>query len=280
MGRIRTIKPEFFRSRSLAKVSLPARLTFQGLWCEADDHGRGIADAHIIKGVIWPLEHDITADHVANHLTELERTGHIRRYTVADDAFYEVVAWEKHQAAAYRRGVAVHPAPPEGPPEQPLHDAECKEVQDARLDVQDARLDVLEGKGREQGTGNEEAPHPASQPLVGRLSEPRHFVELVEPGGDVAVRREAHAILEEANRQSDKPLTPSETAKVRPAIKEALDAGYDPAELASAIAAAPYKTGPSIMGELRMRKRPQQRRESVGDAGLHAAAEWVQGRGA
>lgn len=269
MGRIRTIKPEFFRSRSLARVSLPARLTFQGLWCEADDHGRGIADAHIIKGVVWPLEHDITADDVANHLNELERTGHIRRYTVDGDAFYEVVAWEKHQSAAYRRGAAVHPAPPEGPPEQPLHDEACKKVQVAREDV-------LEGKGREQGTGNGEAPPEASQPLHGRLSEPRHFIELVEPSGSVAVRREAHAIIEEAERLGGQRMLPKERSQLVETVKDALRAEYDPQELAEAIAGSPYKTPNGVMAELRKRKQQPQQRRSVGDTGLSAAAQWVQ----
>lgn len=272
MGRIRTIKPEFFRSRSLAKVTLPARLTFQGLWCEADDHGRGIADPRILKGVLWALDDDMTADDVLDHLDQLERTGHIRRYEVDGDAFYEVVAWEKHQAAAYRRGVAVHPEPPPPEPEQPPHDEECK-------NVQAARPVVLEGNWEGNEDWNEEAPHDAAQPLVARISEPRHFVEHVEPSGPVAVRTETTTVLDiAAARAGDRPLLASQRRDLRPAIEEALRAGYRSDELADAIASSPVRTPRGVMAELGKRKQPtsQQRRQSVGDAGLTAANEWLQ----
>lgn len=148
MGRIRTIKPEFFRSRSLSRCSLPARLTFQGLWCEADDHGRGIADPRLIVAAVWPLDDDVTALEVESHLDELVKSGHIDLYHVDGERYYAVSSWEKHQSAAYRRGEALHPAPPA---ETSTHDESCKEVQDARPVV-------LEGKGREQGTGKPPAP--------------------------------------------------------------------------------------------------------------------------
>lgn len=161
MGRIRTLKPDFFRSRSLAKVSLEARVTFQGLWCEADDHGRGVADPRIIKGVVWPLDDNVSAEDIGALLHELADSDHIVLYEIDGERFYEVIKWAKHQSAAYRRGVNVHPAPsvvqesatctieePDGPDspadqgEPVLHDESCK-------NVQAARPIVLEGKGRE-----------------------------------------------------------------------------------------------------------------------------------
>lgn len=181
MGRIRTLKPEFFRSRSLARCCVAARLTFAGLWCEADDFGRGVADPRIVKGAIWPLEDDVTHDHVAQHLVELEATDHIVIYEVDGERFFEIVHWSEHQSAAYRRGKAQFPAPPAvqeraactperaactptpttgaAPPED-LHDEECK-------NVQLARSGVLEGKGREgNGEGNGIAPAARSRDLI------------------------------------------------------------------------------------------------------------------
>lgn len=114
MGRIRTIKPEFFRSRSLAKCPPDVRLTFAGLWTEADDHGRGIADPRILKGALWALDDDVTHAHVSAHLRMLDETGHITLYTVGDDAYFEVCNWTAHQAAAYRRGDPKFPGPDEG----------------------------------------------------------------------------------------------------------------------------------------------------------------------
>lgn len=158
MARIRTIKPEFFRSRSLAKCSRDARTTFQGLWAEADDAGRGIADARILKGSIWPLDDDLGHEDVERHLHELADTGHIKFYEVDGERYYLIINWEKHQAAAYRRGEPVHPAPPWDAP----HDDACKEVQDARVGV-------LEGKGREgneEGEGNDPAPLGCARELI------------------------------------------------------------------------------------------------------------------
>lgn len=115
MGRIRTIKPSFFRSRSLAKVTVAARLTFQGLWCEADDAGIGVADSRILKGAIWPLDDDITHETVENHLKQLAETGHINVYETDSDRYYQIVAWAAHQAPAFRRGSAKYPQPVDNP---------------------------------------------------------------------------------------------------------------------------------------------------------------------
>ena len=142
MARIRTIKPDFFRSRSLARCSIVARLTFIGLWCEADDHGRGICDARLLKAAIYPLDDDITTKVIERHLEELETTGHILIYTHAGDDFYFIHKWDKHQSAAYRRGDPIHPEPPSDLDIQEPHDQSCKKVRDARPIV-------LEGKGRE-----------------------------------------------------------------------------------------------------------------------------------
>lgn len=148
MARIRSLKPEFFRSKSLARCSFGARLTFQGLWCEADDYGRGEAEPRVLAGVIWPLDDDIGWEEVEGHLVELVREKRIVLYEVDGDRYYEIPSWEEHQAAAYRRGKAQHPAPTPDTPEQESHDQSCKEVQAAPPMV-------LEGNW-ELGTGNEE----------------------------------------------------------------------------------------------------------------------------
>ncbi len=111
MSRARIIKPDFFQSRSLARVSRDARLTFIGLWTEADAEGRGIAHPAILRGRIWPLDVDITDAVVVSHLYELASTGHITVYESDGDAFFAVVSWHKHQSAAYRTGESKLPAP-------------------------------------------------------------------------------------------------------------------------------------------------------------------------
>jgi hypothetical protein len=158
MSRIRTLKPTRFTSRSLAKCPRDARTTFEGMWCEADDHGRGIADARLLKGAIWPLDDDITFLHVSAFIDVLAATGHIRLYAVDGEAYYEVTNWEKHQAAAYRRGEAKYPPFSAGQPLESL---------DAHESVQESAAGTQMGAGtgnREQGTGNRDST--AASPAV------------------------------------------------------------------------------------------------------------------
>jgi len=135
-------------------------MTFQGLWCEADDHGRGIADHRLLKGTLWPLDDEVDADAVGHHLDQLEETGHVRLYAVGGERYYEIVEWEKHQSASHRRGESLHPLPPaETPDGDTTHDQSCKKVQDA-LPVmpESARVRARAGGAvsSEQGTGNRE----------------------------------------------------------------------------------------------------------------------------
>nr|AMP54241.1 hypothetical protein [uncultured bacterium]AMP54331.1 hypothetical protein [uncultured bacterium]AMP54391.1 hypothetical protein [uncultured bacterium]AMP54429.1 hypothetical protein [uncultured bacterium] len=111
--RIRSLKPEFFRSESLSKVTPLARMTFMGLWTEADDYGRGIANPRIVKGALWSLDDDITVDVVTMHLNTLASTGHINLYKEQGDekVYFVVNKFVEHQSAAFRRGKAKYPDP-------------------------------------------------------------------------------------------------------------------------------------------------------------------------
>jgi hypothetical protein len=128
MARSRILKAEFFRSRSLARCTIPARLTFVGLWAEADDRGRGVADPRVLKGSVWPLDDDVTPAVIADHLCQLVHTAHIRLYTSEEEVFYDVIRWDKHQAAAYRRGEPKYPDPNDSTVCTFLHADECKKV--------------------------------------------------------------------------------------------------------------------------------------------------------
>lgn len=153
MGRIRTIKPEFFQSRSLAQCPIEARLTFAGLWTQADDHGRGRADPRLLKGQLWPLDDDCTFLHLSAHLDVLAETGHIRLYEVDGEPYYEILHWSEHQAPAYRRGAARYPSPPKG--SSGLHDSARQDVQENEGACREVQKSAGSGSG-EQGTGNED----------------------------------------------------------------------------------------------------------------------------
>lgn len=100
MARIRSVKPDFFTSETILKLSHAARLTFIGLWTYADDTGRGRDDARIIKGALWSLEDRITHIEVAQHLDELAAVGLICRYAAGGKRYLHITGWDEHQKVA------------------------------------------------------------------------------------------------------------------------------------------------------------------------------------
>jgi len=115
MGRTRTIKPAFFRSKSLAGCSPLARLLFVGLWTEADDEGRGVAEPRILAAALFPW--DAPSDEaVTAWLDELVATDHIVIYEARGTYYFAVKRFREHQSAAYRRGTSTLPEPPDNPP--------------------------------------------------------------------------------------------------------------------------------------------------------------------
>ena len=81
--RIRSIKPEFWRSDDIAQLDISARLTFIGLWSYVDDNGVGsdllslVADLYAADLARNPQE---TLDRVSCNLHELSDGGQIVRY--------------------------------------------------------------------------------------------------------------------------------------------------------------------------------------------------------
>lgn len=94
--RIRTIKPEFWESESLSRVSREARLLFVGLFSCCDDHGRTRAHSRILASRLYPFDEDALSL-LEGWLSELESIGCIRRYMVDGETFLEIPKWLNHQ---------------------------------------------------------------------------------------------------------------------------------------------------------------------------------------
>lgn len=97
MARIRTIKPDFFTSLTVAELSAAARLTFIGLWTHVDDEGRCVDEPRLIAAAIWPLDDSTGAATVERHLEDIERLGLIVRYRVNGRRYLQVSGWDEHQ---------------------------------------------------------------------------------------------------------------------------------------------------------------------------------------
>jgi hypothetical protein len=99
--RIRSIKPEFWRSDDINVLDVPDRLLFIGLWSYVDDNGVGQDKLSSVAADLFAgdLERDPseTFARVSRGLQNLSEAGRITRYTVDGKAFLYVNNWEKHQ---------------------------------------------------------------------------------------------------------------------------------------------------------------------------------------
>lgn len=116
--RIRSIKPEFWRSTDISGLAIEDRLLFIGIWSYVDDNGVGFDKLSAITADLFAddLEEDPqgTFARVSRGLQHLSASGRILRYTVENTKYLSVVNWSKHQRID-RPGKARHPQYPGDP---------------------------------------------------------------------------------------------------------------------------------------------------------------------
>lgn len=99
--RIRSIKPEFWRSEDISRLSIEDRLLFIGLWSYVDDNGVGQDRESLVAADLFAddLSRDPrdTLARVSGGLERLSEAGRIVRYTVDGRAYLAVTNWERHQ---------------------------------------------------------------------------------------------------------------------------------------------------------------------------------------
>ncbi len=99
--RIRSIKPEFWRSDDIAALDLSTRLLFIGLWSYVDDNGVGVDRLSSITADLFAP--DLARDPrdtfatVSRGLQKLSEASLITRYTVSGRDFLHISTWAKHQ---------------------------------------------------------------------------------------------------------------------------------------------------------------------------------------
>ena len=99
--RIRSIKPEFWRSDDIDALDWDTRLVFIGLWSYVDDNGVGIYKMSNIVSDLFasdfyrdPTE---TLSRVSEALQRLESRSMIDLYRVGDREYIYITNWERHQ---------------------------------------------------------------------------------------------------------------------------------------------------------------------------------------
>jgi hypothetical protein len=191
MARIRSIKPEFFTSLTIADLPLSARLTFIGLWTYVDDNGVGPADPRLIRAAIWPLEE--TPDILQRTREDLQRLQEARLITLYEASGRPLVyvnSWDEHQKVSHPRKPRFL-TPHELPHVPDQHSSDSPEdLPSPPEDRQSAPEDDAPEQGagsREQGKGIEGNPEPPAsgetspRPDVERVCE--HLAAVIEKGG-------------------------------------------------------------------------------------------------
>jgi hypothetical protein len=164
--RIRSIKPEFWRSEDIAALAWPTRLLFVGLWSYVDDNGVGRDHAKLIKADLFALEEDPreTLATVSRGLQELSEGGQIARYDVGGKPFLYINAWEDHQRID-KPNKARYPLPT-------CEDAVIR--QSFASVSRESREDLAPGAGEQ---GNRGAGEQGTTLLLDKSSEPDRFDE-------------------------------------------------------------------------------------------------------
>lgn len=166
--RIRSIKPEFWRSDDITSLGWEDRLIFIGLWSYVDDNGVGLDKLASITADLFAgdIERDSseTFARVSRGLQNLSEAGRIIRYTVEGKAFLEVVNWEKHQRIDKPNKARY-----------PHHDAEFAVIRDTLATPSRESSDWNRGTGEQRNRGTEEvktpSKPPASKPTTNRFPE-------------------------------------------------------------------------------------------------------------
>lgn len=110
MARIRSIKPEFWRSPSTAAASPRARLLYIAMWNWADDYGVGEWTPRELLGFAFPNDLEVTNAEFQSLCTEVAACYGTIFYTVRGRRFYCIPAWDEHQKNE-RRAQGKYPRP-------------------------------------------------------------------------------------------------------------------------------------------------------------------------
>jgi hypothetical protein len=155
MGRIRTVKPKFFRHEDLQRLEeshsdLKPMLVFAGLFTIADREGRFEWRPKQIKLDILPF----LAFRMEDALNALAGAGFITRYEVDGKEFGCIPSWHEHQKPNAREASSTIPDPPQS--------RTCKHVT--------ARGEV-EGKGNveREGEGNDARELPNTDQIIAQI---------------------------------------------------------------------------------------------------------------
>lgn len=97
MGKIRTIKPQFFQDERVGRVPPLARYLLLGAFSLADDNGVFRGHSAFVKAQIFAYDPDVTINVVESLLHELETNGLLLKAVYRGEQYYIIRTFSKHQ---------------------------------------------------------------------------------------------------------------------------------------------------------------------------------------
>ena len=97
MARKRMISPEYCVDEVLADLPETDGHLFILSWMHADDEGRMVDSARVLRGLCFPLREDITVPQVAERIDRLVKGRFYIRYEIAGQHYLQIRNWKKHQ---------------------------------------------------------------------------------------------------------------------------------------------------------------------------------------
>lgn len=160
--RIRTIKPEFWMSESVGRLTRDARLFFIGLWSLCDDSGKTRASSRFLASLLAPYDDD-APNLVLGWLDELVKEDMVILYDANGSRYLQVRNWALHQKID-------KPSQSKLPPFVASSRILANPRECSLEDQGSGIRDQGEDQGEDQGTGNRETVVPHSVIDVGVVS--------------------------------------------------------------------------------------------------------------
>jgi len=220
VARIRSVKPEFWDDRKLAKrTSRDARLLYIALWNLADEHARLNGDPQWIKGQVFPYDDDLGVPAVEALIKELAALERIVMYDADGDPYLFLPKLACHQRLEPDK---VKSRIPDPPPTSPNGSSAPHAVSsEPRADLSERRADSSE----------RDADKPALLYVAGSMEHGACSRDARERARDpaAAATRTANSLLEEHRRLT----TPSIPRDVARRIGEQIDSLLDDPEIST-----------------------------------------------
>ena len=169
MGKIRTIKPEFFTSPSTAEASMEARLLFIAMWCWADDYGIGETNLLGLRAFAFPEDDEYLTSDIKDLCREVARCYGVRFYSVGRRKFYQISTWDDHQKTQRRAKDKNPHADDENAQVDTRFHPEQGTSEQLRGTSEQLQGNCIDGNGNGNGNGNS-----CSTRSVEQVSEPSH----------------------------------------------------------------------------------------------------------